>query len=125
MPNSTITIKSISKRGDEPRYFTEKFWAKFTYSVIGILKSKPDKWIELDGLGKGRSIPIHMQRVAKADLEKLTREGHEEKLEEVGREIFVSPVAVTWMSDGSVEIAIDAVQLNRQIVRNTMQKPIL
>ena len=41
-----------------------------------------------------------------------------EKLEEVGEDIFVSPVVVTWMIGGSVKIAID-VELNRQILRKT------
>ncbi len=43
----------------------------------------------------------------------------------MGEDIFVSPVVVTRKSDGSVKIAIDEVELNRQIVRKTMQMPIL
>ncbi len=74
---------------------------------------------------KGRRIPIHMQRAVEAELEKLMKEGHVEKLDEVGEEIFVSPVIVTRKSDGSVKTALDAVKLNRQIVRKTMQMPIL
>ncbi len=72
---------------------------------------------------KGRRIPIHMQRAVETELEKLINEGHVEKLEELGEDIFVSPVVVTRKSYGSVKIALDAVELNRQIVRKTM--PIL
>ena len=46
-------------------------------------------------------------------------------MDEVGEDIFVSPVVVTRKSDGSVKIALDAAELNRQIVRKTMQRPIL
>ena len=74
---------------------------------------------------KGRRIPIHMQKAVETELEKLIKEGHVEKRQEVGEDIFVSPVVVTRKSDGSVKIALDAVELNRQIVRKTMQIPIL
>ena len=74
---------------------------------------------------KGRRIPIHMQVPVGTELEKLINEGHVEKLEEVGEYIFVSPVVVTRKSNGSVKIALDAVELNRQFVRKTMQMPIL
>ncbi len=69
---------------------------------------------------KGRRIPIHMQKAVETELEKLIAEGHVEKLEKIGEDIFVSPVVVTRKSDGSVKIALDAVELNRQIVRKTM-----
>ncbi len=74
---------------------------------------------------KGRRIPIHMQKAVETEIEKLISEGHLEKLEEVGEHIFVSPVVVTRKSDGSVKIALDSVELNKQIVRKTMQMPIL
>ena len=66
-----------------------------------------------------------MPRTAEAEIDKLIKEGHIERLVEVGKDIFVSPVAVTRKSNGSVKIAEDAVELNRQIVRKTMQMPIL
>ncbi len=49
MPVSVATSKFITKRGEEPRFSTEEFWAKFTYQVIGTVKNKPDKLIELEG----------------------------------------------------------------------------
>ena len=74
---------------------------------------------------KGRRIPIHMQGAVETELEKLIKEGHVDKVEEVGEDLFASPVVVTRKSDSSVEIAIDAVELNRLIVRKTTQMPIL
>ena len=46
MANSGLTTKVITKRGEEAMYSTEEFWAKFSYSVIGDDKAKPDKLIE-------------------------------------------------------------------------------
>ena len=74
---------------------------------------------------KGRRILIHMQKAVETELEKLIKEGHVETLEEVGEDIFLSPVVVTRKSDGSVKIALDAVELKRQIVRKTMHMSIL
>ena len=48
-----------------------------------------------------------------------------QKLEEVGEDTFVSPVVVTRKSDGSVKVALVSVELDRLIVRKTMQMPIL
>ena len=38
MPNSVVSTKFLQKRGEEPRYSTEEFWAKFTYQIIGMVK---------------------------------------------------------------------------------------
>ena len=61
---------------------------------------------------KGRSIPIQLQNTVVAELEKLTRKGHVEMLEEVGEEIFASRVVVSQKSNGSVKKALDAVELH-------------
>ena len=49
MPISVGSTKFLQKRGEEPRYSTEEFWAKFTYQIIGTVKNKPDKLITLEG----------------------------------------------------------------------------
>ncbi len=46
MPNSVGSTKFLQKRGDEPRYSTDEFWAKFTYQVIGTVMNKPDNLVE-------------------------------------------------------------------------------
>ncbi len=48
MPNSVGSTKFLQRRGDELRYSTDEFWAKFTYQVFGTVKNKPDKLIELE-----------------------------------------------------------------------------
>ncbi len=40
---------------------------------------------------KGRRIPIHMQRAVETEIEKLKKEGHIDRLEGRGEDIFVSP----------------------------------
>ncbi len=58
-----------------------------------------------------------MQPAVEAEIEKLVKEGHIKKLEEVGDDRFVSSVVVTRKSDGSVKIAIGLVELTRRIVK--------
>ncbi len=74
---------------------------------------------------KGRRIPIHIQQAVETEVAKLVKNGHIEKLRKIGEDTFVSPVVITRKSDGSVKIALDSVQLNRQIVKKTMQMPLL
>ena len=52
-----------------------------------------------------------------AELEKLQREGHLEKLEELGENVCVSPAVVAKKSDGSTKIALHAKELNERDVR--------
>ncbi len=68
---------------------------------------------------------IHIQKSVEAELEKLMKEGHIDNLDDVGEDVFVSPVVITRNSDGSVKIALDSVELNKQIVRKRMQMPML
>ena len=42
----TKFAKFISQRGEEPKYSTEEYWAKFTFHIIGNIKMEPDKLIE-------------------------------------------------------------------------------
>ena len=44
---------------------------------------------------KGLRIAIHMQKAVETEMDKLIKEGHIERLDEVGEDIFVSPVVVT------------------------------
>ena len=63
---------------------------------------------------KSRRIPIHLQQAVEAELEKLQKERHLEKLEELGENACVSPAAVAQKSDGSIKIALGAKQKNCQ-----------
>ena len=42
----TEFAKFMSQRGEEPKYSTEEYWAKFTFHIIGKIKMEPDKLIE-------------------------------------------------------------------------------
>ena len=72
---------------------------------------------------KGRRIPIHVQEAVEKELKRLIKEGHLTKLEQVGENVFVSPAMVAVKGDGSVKIAMDAVRLNKQIIKKTSQMP--
>ena len=74
---------------------------------------------------KGRRVPIHIQTAVEKEVEKLIDGGHIERLTEVGEDIFVTSVVITHKSDGTVKIALDSVELNKQIVKKTMQLPLL
>ncbi len=64
-----------------------------------------------------------MQAAVEKEVEKLIKEGHLSKLEQLDEETFVSPAVIAVKSDGSVKIAMDAVQLNKQIVKKKSQMP--
>ena len=70
---------------------------------------------------KGRRVPIHIQSAVEKEVQKLIDGGHIERLAEVGEDAFVSPVVITHKSDDTVKIALDSVELNKQIVKKTMQ----
>ncbi len=72
---------------------------------------------------KGKRIPIHVQEAVDKELQRLIKEGHITKLEQVGKNVFVSPAVIAIKGDGSVKIAMDAVRLNKQIVKKTSQMP--
>ena len=64
-----------------------------------------------------------MQKAVETELEKLQREGHLEKLEEIGENLCVSPAVIARKSDMTIKIALDAKELNKRIIRKRMQMP--
>ena len=55
---------------------------------------------------KARLIPLHLQEVEEVvgrELEKLSKSGHIEKLEDVDEDCFVSPVVIIVKNDKSVK----------------------
>ncbi len=72
MPNSVVLTKFLQKRGEDARYSTEEFWAKFTYQLIGTVKNKPDKLIELEGSSNNsEEIALNIEICKSAFLEAL------------------------------------------------------
>ncbi len=105
------TLKKFQKLFEENKTLKE-----FIYKV----EFKSDFKVEQQ---KGRRIPIHVQDAEEKELQRLMKEGHITKLEQVGENVFVSPAVVAVKGDGSVKIAMDAVRLNKQIVKKTSQMP--
>ena len=61
---------------------------------------------------KARPVPLHLQERVGRELEKLIKSGHLEKIKDVDKDCFVSPVVITVKSDKSVKIALDSRKLS-------------
>ena len=72
---------------------------------------------------KGRVVPIHLQPLVKTELDKLIDEGHVVRENQVGEDQFISPVVITRKDNGTVKIAVDACELNDNIVKKKAQMP--
>ena len=51
------------------------------------------------------------------------QQGHIEKLEESSDKYFVSPIVITVKNDGSVKLALESRELNKQVHKNKYQMP--
>ena len=72
---------------------------------------------------RGRRIPIHVQSAVEKEVEKLIKEGHLTKIEQLEEDTFVSPAVIAVKSDGSVKTAMDAIQINKQIIKKKSKMP--
>ena len=66
---------------------------------------------------KARPIPLHLQEAVGKEIEKLTKAGHLERVEQVDEDCFVSPVVITVKNDKSVKIALDSRKLNDSCIK--------
>ena len=64
---------------------------------------------------KGRRVPITLQDKVDKEISKLLQQGHIEKLEECSDKYFVSPIVITVKKDGSVKLALESRELNKQV----------
>ena len=55
------------------------------------------------------------------EISKLLQQGHIEKLEECSDKYFVSPIVITVKKDGSVKLALESRELNKQVHKNKSQ----
>ncbi len=78
--------------------------------------------------------PMHIQAAVKKEVANLMAKGHFEKFNEVGEDAFLSPVVITHKNDGAVKVALDSIELKKQIIkrktkpkklRRRMQLPLL
>ena len=72
---------------------------------------------------KGRRVPIRLQEKIDAEIDKLLKQGHIEKLTESSDKYFVSPIVITVKKDGSVKLALESRELNKQVHKNKYQMP--
>ena len=72
---------------------------------------------------KGRRVPISLQEKVDNEIDKLLKQGHIEKLTECSDKYFVSPIVITVKKDGSVKLALESRELNKQVHKNKHQMP--
>ena len=68
-------------------------------------------------------MPITLQKKIDREIDKLIKQEHIEKLEDCSDKFFVSPIVITVKKDGSVKLAFEARQLNKQVHKNKYQMP--
>ena len=68
---------------------------------------------------KGRKVPITLQEKVDGEID----QGHIEKLEGYSDKFFVSPIVITVKKDGSVKLALEAREWNKQVHKNKKQIP--
>ena len=103
--------------GDFPKLFTRKGRVK-NYEIK--IKMKDNARISQQ---KGRRVPIQLQNQVDAEINKLLKEGHIEKVEKIRDDVFLQPTVITVKKDKSVEIALDARALNESIAKDKYQMP--
>ena len=72
---------------------------------------------------KGRRVPVTLQEKVDKEIDKLLTQGHIEKLKECSDRYFVSPIVITVKKDGSVKLALESRELNKQVHKNKYQMP--
>ena len=68
---------------------------------------------------KRRRIPIHIQDKIETEIEKLLTEGHITKLDKCTSDCFIAPIVITVKKDDSIELAMDAKPINRQLFKKS------
>ena len=72
---------------------------------------------------KGRRVPITLQDKIDKEINKFLGQGLIEKLKECSDKYFVSPIVITVKKDGSVKLALESRELNKQVHKNKYQMP--
>ena len=70
---------------------------------------------------KRRPKPIHLQQSVEKEIEKLTKQGHFEKANNIDKNWFVSPAVITVKKDKSVKLALDSRKLNEKTVKRKIK----
>ena len=72
---------------------------------------------------KSRRVPINLLDKVSDELNKLSEQGHIEKLQECSDKNIIFPIVITVKKDKSVKIALDSKVLNKAIHKNKYQMP--
>ena len=72
---------------------------------------------------KGHSVPISLQDKEDTEIHRLINEGHIVKLQECSDKYFVSPIVITVKKDGSIKLALESRELNKQVHKKKYQTP--
>ena len=67
-------------------------------------------------------MPISLQDKVDKEINRLINEGHI-KLQECSDKYFVSPIVITVKKDGSITLALESRELNKQVHKNKYQMP--
>ena len=68
-------------------------------------------------------MPISLQDKVDQEIDRLIKEGHITKLQECSENYFVSPIVITVKKDGSIKLALESRELNKQVHKNKYQMP--
>ena len=74
---------------------------------------------------KGRKMPITLQEKVDKEIDELLAQGHIQKREESSNKYFVSPIVNTVKKDGSVKLALESRELNKQVIKINIRCRIL
>ena len=72
---------------------------------------------------KGRPIPIHLQQSVEKEINKLMKQGHIEKANNIDENCFVSPAVITVKKDKSIKIALDSRKFNEITIKRKAKWP--
>ena len=72
---------------------------------------------------KRRRVPISLQEKVDTEIDKILKQGHIEKLTECLDKYFVSPIVITVKKDGSVKVALESREFNKQVHKNKYPMP--
>ena len=70
-----------------------------------------------------RRVPIQLQEAVQAEVDRLLKEGHIERVKEIPDKQFIQPAVITVKKEKSVKTGLDARALNNEIVKDIYQMP--
>ena len=106
-------------------FFSKQFYKRFTrVDKIRNYKVQEEFFKTLVTIQqKGRRVPITLPEKVDREIDKLLQQGHIEKLGDCSDRYFVSSIVITVKMDGSVKLALEARELNKQVHKNKYQRP--